>query len=912
MRLRGSISAKLTSLVLISVGLALLVGTGLGLWQELQRYAFEKREALLAEAGILASATSQAARAHDTPAALQALRAVGRMPGVLFASLTDAKGRPVASLGEAIRLSDEVHLDHATELDVPLLLQLLSGRTVAVSVPVVSASERVGTLNLISDTRDLFSRFRQFVWTNLIGAGLTIVLGLALSIRLQRSITRPLADLTRTMSGIQATHDYGRAVALKSDDEFGVLASAFNGMMGEIRARDSKLAEHMEHLESQVAERTRDLRQAKQAAESANAAKSEFLAVMSHEIRTPMNGMLVMAELLAAADLPERQKRYAEVITRSGQSLLAVINDILDFSKVEAGKIDLEVIEIDVAEIIDTTVSLFGEKAKAKDLDFAALIEPNVPARIEGDPVRISQILGNLVNNALKFTADGSVLIRLARNGEMLRFSVKDSGIGIPTEKQGELFKAFSQADSSTTRRFGGTGLGLSICKKLVAAMHGEIGVDSVDGHGSTFWFDLPVANAQAAATQYVSAPVDGHDAVVAVSGEATRAVLMHDLTLRGYSARVQTFAEIAAGLTNPAHLFADIADVVALARRPAGAARIIALAPLGDAALDGRDTALADGVLRRPLVHNELRPMLDRLGRGERLDSERAQRPGERESLPQFAAAHVLVADDSEVNQEVACEALKRLGIRRVKVVGDGLAAFNAAIETRFDLVLMDGSMPELDGFESARRIRTYELENHVTPTPIIALTAHVAGAGADAWRDAGMDAVLHKPFSVKKLAECIGCFLAPSATQEADDAIEAAHADEPAPHASDEAALLDAETIERLVQTAQSGRRDFIDRILTLYQNHAPRVLADLRAAAERGEDIGVAAAAHSLKSMSLNMGVGRLAARLASIESAARNARAIPRPRELDELRSLLDATTSELARTFASNEPTRLSA
>src|SRR5438270_6083223 len=165
MRLRRSISTKLTSLVLISVGLALLVGTGLGLWQELQRYALEKREALLAEAGILASATSQAARTHDTPAALQTLRAVGRMPGVLFANLTDAEGRPVASLGEAIRLSDEVHLDHATELDVPLLLQLLSGRTVAVSVPVVSASERVGTLNLISDTRDLFSRFRQFVWT---------------------------------------------------------------------------------------------------------------------------------------------------------------------------------------------------------------------------------------------------------------------------------------------------------------------------------------------------------------------------------------------------------------------------------------------------------------------------------------------------------------------------------------------------------------------------------------------------------------------------------------------------------------------------------------------------------------------------------------------------------------------------
>jgi signal transduction histidine kinase/DNA-binding NarL/FixJ family response regulator len=911
MRFRRSISTKLTSLVLISVGLALLVGTALGLWQELQRYAFEKREALLAEAGILASATSQAARTHDTQAALQALRAVGRIPGVLFADLADPEGRPIASLGEAIRLSDEVYLDHATDVDVPLLVQLLSGRTVAVSVPVVSASERVGTLRVISDTSDLFSRFRQFVWTNLIGAGLTIVIGLGLSIRLQRSITRPLADLTRIMSNVQTTHDYDRSVALQSNDEFGVLASAFNGMMGEIRARDSQLAQHMEHLESEVAERTRDLSEAKQIAESANAAKSEFLAVMSHEIRTPMNGMLVMAELLAGADLPERQKRYAEVIARSGQSLLAVINDILDFSKVEAGKIDLESIEVDVAELIDTNVSLFGEKAKTKNLDFAALIEPDVPARIEGDPVRISQILGNLVNNALKFTAEGSVLIRLARTGDVLRFSVRDSGIGIPPAKQGELFQAFSQADSSTTRRFGGTGLGLSICKKLVEAMQGKIGVDSVEGQGSTFWFELPVAGAPSSSAGFVAAPGNAKEAVIAVHGDATRAVLMQELTLRGYDVRVQTFAEICDRLQAPAHLFADIADLMQLARRPASAARIIALAPIGNAALDRRNGVLADGVLRRPLVQGEVRPMLDRLGKGERLDIESAQPASERERLPQYPHAHVLVADDSEVNQEVACEALKCLGIHRVKVVADGLAALKAATETKFDIILMDGSMPELDGFESTRRIRTCESEQNMERTPIIALTAHVAGAGADAWREAGMDAVLHKPFTVKKLAECIGAFLVPGAIHDTGTAGEPAVIPE-APQAQDETALLDPETTERLMQTAQSGRRDFIDRILGLYQSHAPRVLANLQAAAEHGEDIGVAAAAHSLKSMSLNMGVGRLAARLAGIESAARNSRTIPQPGELEELRNLLDATTSELLRTFAVEPPAKLSA
>jgi signal transduction histidine kinase/CheY-like chemotaxis protein len=909
MRLRRSISAKLTGLVLVSVGLALLAGTGLGLWQELQRYAFEKREALLAQAGVLATATSQAARTHDTPAALQSLRAVGRMPGVLFANLLDAEGAPVASLGDAIQLSDEVHLDPASEVGIPLLVQLLTGRTVSVSVPVLSAGEQVGTLNLISDTSDLFARFRQFVLSNLIAAGLTIVIGLALSIRLRRSITRPLADLTRTMSNIQVTHDYGRSVTLQNEDEFGILASAFNRMMGEIRERDGRIAHHVEHLESEVATRTRDLSEAKQVAESANAAKSEFLAVMSHEIRTPMNGMLVMAELLAAANLPERQKRYAEVIARSGQSLLAVINDILDFSKVEAGKIELEAIEIDLCELIDTTVTLFSEKARTKQLDIAALIEANVPARISGDPVRISQCLSNLVNNALKFTADGSVLIRVAGRDGMLRFSVTDSGIGIPAEKQGELFRAFAQVDSSTTRRFGGTGLGLSICKKLVEAMQGVIGVDSVEGEGSTFWFDLPVAGEREAAAEHVAAPADATEAVVAVAGDATRAVLVQELTLRGYRPRLQTFAEMEAELASPAHLFADIADLVRLQRRPAGATRIIALAHVADAALEGRGTALADGVLRRPLVQGELRPMFDRLASGERLDARRAQQSAERESLPQFPEAYVLLADDSEVNQEVAVEALKRVGIRRVKVVGDGLAALQAATETKFDLILMDGSMPELDGFESARRIRVHEREKGATPTPIVALTAHVAGAGADAWRDAGMDAVLHKPFSVKRLAECIASFIVPGAvdasTSESEPGVEPASA-------PDDAALLDEETIARLVQTAQSGRRDFVDRILSLYQSHAPRVLADLRAAAESGDDIGVAAAAHSLKSMSLNMGVRALATNLASVEAAARGSRDMPSSAELDALRALLDATIAELVRTFAADEPVALSA
>jgi CheY-like chemotaxis protein len=419
------------------------------------------------------------------------------------------------------------------------------------------------------------------------------------------------------------------------------------------------------------------------------------------------------------------------------------------------------------------------------------------------------------------------------------------------------------------------------------------------------------VAERTDARVEDVAAPPHANQAVIAVSGEATREVLIRELTLRGYAPRVQSFAALEGGLPNAACLFLDIGDLVRSGRRPAGAGRIIALAAVGDPALEGRGTAFADGVLRRPLVQNELRLMLDQLGRGEPLDG-CIHRAVERESLPQFAHAHVLVADDSEVNREVACEALKRLGIHRIAVVGDGLAAFNAAIETKFDLVLMDGSMPELDGFESARRIRAHEKENAATPTPIIALTAHVAGAGADAWRESGMDAVLHKPFSVKKLAECIGAFVQPSAAENVGEIAETVEPkNQSAPQPQENTALLDSETIERLLQTARSGR-EFIDRILSLYQSHAPHVLADLRAAAERSDYIAAAAAAHSLKSMSLNMGAAGLAARLASVEDAARNGGRLPSGNVLEGLGTLLEATIAELLGTFVINEPAKLSA
>ncbi|WP_374701340.1 ATP-binding protein [Methylobacterium sp. B1] len=664
LRPRRSLAGRLALAVTGAVTAALVLAAALSVWREVDRYAADKQAALEAVAQVFAHGGARATAANDEAAAAASLRAIGNVPSIVYGAIERPDGSVLAEQGIGLRLTQDAALDGA---DLSLL-HLFATQSLRATAPILENGRPVGRVVLIGETDDI----RDHVWAAgqnaALAALLAVAIGIGVSFYLQRSVTRPLGALTRTMEAVRLRHDYTQRARVESDDEVGALARTLNDLLSAVNERDHRLAAHSAHLEAEVQARTADLREAKQAADAANAAKSTFLATMSHEIRTPMNGVLVMAELLASADLPVRQRRYAEVIARSGRSLLAIINDILDFAKVEAGKLDLEHVPVCPAEIADTVVTLFAERARAAGLDLAADIAPEVPQAILGDPVRLGQVVSNFVSNALKFTEAGHVSVRMALDAGdgCLVIAVADTGIGIPQDKLATIFSAFSQADQSTTRRFGGTGLGLSIAQQIIAAMGGTVAVESRVGAGSTFSARIPVTVAEPAR------PILRHGTVPAAivldtAGPATRVALAASLSGAG-------FAPVAADRgAAPAHWVLDAAALVAAGRRPDRAGRVLVLAGAGDNAADqALRSGLADAVLRWPVIQAEWRPLLAALAAGDPFTASAAVAVAT-DLLPQFSGARVLVADDSAVNREVALEALARCGVTDVVTVEDG-----------------------------------------------------------------------------------------------------------------------------------------------------------------------------------------------------------------------------------------------
>lgn len=570
---------------------------------------------------------------------------------------------------------------------------------------------------------------------------------------------------------------------------------------------DRKRAEHALHaakaeLEARVAERTsaltesnrrlleeievrkhteHQLERARDKALEASQLKSMFLANVSHEIRTPLNGMLGMLSLLLDSGLQADQQDYARTAYESGELLLSLINDLLDFSKSEAGKLVLEKINYDFREVVHDVVHLFDEKAACRNLDVAVLVAPEVPPSVIGDPSRVRQVVSNLVGNAMKFTEQGEVEIRLSVDAErsnqvVLRFSIRDTGVGIPSEHRARIFESFTQVDGSTTRKFGGTGLGLAICRQLVELMGGAIGVQSEVGVGSTFWFTIPQEKGVVAATAVDQATnlaalrivlvgdakgqflnIKRHLQALAISFDVVAGATKLIDTLRAAKGRVDVVIMDVASLDD------EGLDVVRAVKADAGlaAVRIVLLASGGlrGQAREAREAGVS-AYITKPMNQERLRETLIAVMRAT------PEQPGwvTRFDLPRHdepMRGTALVVEDNPVNQKVAVKILAKLGLH-ADVAMDGQAGIDAVRQHHYDLVLMDCLMPGMDGFQATCAIRALEAaDSDAVRVPIIAMTANVQDEDRKKCLVAGMDDFVAKPVTLDSMRSAVDRWL-------------------------------------------------------------------------------------------------------------------------------------------------------